>query len=55
LNEAKSDAEKYKVFQENKKIKRERYEKLNGRVDTKCVCHMVCHESCNLSYNEELT
>lgn len=28
---------------------------MNGRIDTKCVCHSVCHESCNLDHDSELT
>jgi hypothetical protein len=28
---------------------------MNGRVDTKCVCHRICHESCSLNYDSDLT
>jgi hypothetical protein len=27
---------------------------MNGKIDTKCICHMVCHDGCFLGYDADL-
>lgn len=46
--------DKNRHFVSNNRIPRTRYVKMSGRIDTKCVCHRICHEDCDVGHDQDL-